>query len=196
MVQALPMDLGARIYRSRWLLVATVLGLWGCFGAVEAPRPPQPAVETPAPERWIKVDKTDRRLWLYEGDKVIREYAVVLGADPYWPKLHEGDKRTPEGEYHIIKKYPHRYWSRFMLLDYPNDMNREIYAWSRRHGALPDNGRGNPGIGGAIGIHGAEDESKNRRGINWTLGCISLLNRDIDELYDLVPLGTRVWIQR
>src|SRR5262249_35766821 len=159
--------------------------LAGCSATEEELIQPaeQIALATPTPEIWIKVDKTDRRLWVYQGEEIIREYPVVLGKDPYWAKLHEGDMRTPEGEFHIIKKYPHPYWSRFMLLDYPNDVNREVYEWSRDHGVLPND---QPGIGGAIGIHGAEDESKNRRGINWTLGCISLFNKDVDELYDLV----------
>lgn len=183
---------------------AVLLGslLWaGCYAVddeVVEPAIAKPVVEaTPTPERWIKIDKSERVLWLYEGDRMVRQYPVVFGNDPYWPKLHEGDKRTPEGEYHIIKKYPHAYWSKFMLLDYPTPMNHEVYEWSRAHGLLPRTARGGvPGIGGAIGIHGAEDESKNRRGLNWTLGCVSLFNRDVDELYDLVPLGTRVMIQR
>lgn len=172
--------------------------LSGCY-SIDQPDPiavPTPEIEAPRVERWIKVDKSERKLWLYDGDQIMREYPIVLGADPYWPKLHEGDKRTPEGEYRILKKYPHRYWSRFLLLDYPTPFNEEIYEWSRTHGVLPRRGGRVPGIGSAIGIHGAEDESKNRRGIDWTLGCISLFNRDVDELYDLVPEGTRVLIQR
>lgn len=186
-----------------WVSGAIVVGalfLGGCFGAGEAPAPvADKALEleaAPAPERWIKIDKTEHRLWLYEGEQVLREYRVVFGRDPYWPKLHEGDKRTPEGEYHIINKYPHPFWSKFMLLDYPNAMNEDVYTWSYAHGLLPGRGASVPGIGGAIGIHGAEDESKNWRGINWTLGCISLFNADVDELYDMVPIGTRVVIQR
>ncbi|MBI3785287.1 MAG: L,D-transpeptidase, partial [Deltaproteobacteria bacterium] len=62
--------------------------------------------------------------------------------------------------------------------------------------ALPRRSRSLPGIGGAIGIHGAEDEGLNRRGVNWTEGCISLFNRDVDELYELVSIGTRVVIER
>jgi murein L,D-transpeptidase YafK len=121
----------------------------------------------------------------------------VLGKDPQWAKLYEGDHRTPEGEYHIINKYFHPYWSRFMLLDYPTPANQEIYAWSLTAGLLPERGSNDvPGIGGAIGIHGTEDESLNQRGINWTEGCISLFNGDIDELYELVSVGTRVVIER
>jgi lipoprotein-anchoring transpeptidase ErfK/SrfK len=165
------------------------------------PHPPPPVkvaapAAAPRPERWILVRKTERTLSLYEGTQVLKVYPIVLGKDPRWAKLHQGDHRTPEGEYHIVKKYFHPFWSRFMLLDYPTPLNQEIYAWSRAQGLLPERGRDVPGIGGAIGIHGTADESLNRRGINWTEGCISLFNHDIDELYDLVPLGTRVVIER
>jgi lipoprotein-anchoring transpeptidase ErfK/SrfK len=34
----------------------------------------------------------------------------------------------------------------------------------------------------------------NRLGINWTFGCVSLRNRDVDELYTLVHRGTMVVI--
>jgi lipoprotein-anchoring transpeptidase ErfK/SrfK len=169
--------------------------------AARQPAAPQPAevlVATPAPppERWILVRKTERTLSLYDGTQLRKVYPVVLGKDPVWAKLHQGDHRTPEGEYHIVNKYFHPFWSRFMMLDYPTPANEEIYAWSRTHGVLPARGRGAPGIGGAIGIHGTEDENLNRRGKNWTEGCVSLFNDDVDELYDLVPIGTRVVIQR
>jgi lipoprotein-anchoring transpeptidase ErfK/SrfK len=52
-----------------------------------------------------------------------------------------------------------------------------------------------PGAGGAIGIHGTKDYMLNRNGVNWTHGCISLLSRDIRELYDTVAVGTPVVIQ-
>lgn len=183
-----------------WVLV--LLGgalLAGCTAA-EPTAPPRVAVAaapTPAPhERWILVRKTQHTLSLIEGQQVVKTYPVVLGKDPYWAKLYQGDHRTPEGEYHIAKKYYHPFWSRFMLLDYPTPANREIYDWSATRNLVPGNGRGAPGPGGAIGIHGTEDEGLNRRGVNWTEGCISLFNADVDELYELVPVGTRVVIER
>lgn len=182
----------------RLLLLAGCALVAGCFGT-ERPAAPPPAIvpEAPPPERWILVRKTERTLTLYEDRQPIKTYAVVLGKDPLWAKLYEGDKRTPEGEYHIIKKYYHPFWSRFMLLDYPTPYNQELYAWSLARGLLPERGRRTPpGIGGAIGIHGSEDEGLNRRGVNWTAGCVSLFNADIEELYDLVPVGTRVVIER
>jgi L,D-transpeptidase catalytic domain len=157
--------------------------------------PPPSPVPVPA-ERWILVQKTQRALSLFEGSQLVKTYPIVLGKDPYWAKLYQGDHRTPEGEYHVSDKYFHPFWSRFMMLDYPTSMNREVYAWSRAHALLPRRGRGEPGPGGAVGIHGTEDESLNRRGINWTEGCISLFNHDVEELYQLVPIGTRVVIER
>ena len=178
------------------LVLAGAVLLAGCFGTERPPAPPPVVHQAPPPERWIRVRKTDRTLAVYEDRQPIKTYTVVLGKDPVWNKLYEGDKRTPEGEYHIAKKYHHPFWSRFMLLDYPTPRNREIYEWSRARGLLPERGRSVPGIGGAIGIHGTEDESLNRRGINWTVGCVSLFNRDVEELYDLVDVGTRVVIER
>ncbi len=181
-------------------LVLCAVLLAGCFGTARPPVPPPPAaplVEPPVqPERWIRVRKTERTLTLYAGTQPVKTYPVVLGKDPVWAKLYAGDKRTPEGEYHVTKKYFHPFWSRFMLLDYPTARNRELYAWSRAKRLLPERGRHVPAIGGAVGIHGTEDERLNRRGVNWTAGCVSLFNRDVEELYDLVEVGTRVVIER
>ena len=183
-----------------WVSVLPVV-LAVLAGCTAAPRPiPAPEtslvpVPTPQPERWIRVRKNEHTLSLYEGEQVVKVYPVVLGKDPVGPKLFEGDHRTPEGEYHIIDKYFHPYWSRFLMLDYPTPTDKEVYIWSRARGLIPGRGRRVRGIGGAIGIHGTEDETLNRRGANWTEGCVSLFNHDVEELYDLVPIGTRVVIE-
>jgi murein L,D-transpeptidase YafK len=184
------------VYRRLLFGLASSALLVGCLRPEPPPPAPPVVQEAPPPERWIRVRKTEHTLTLYEGTEPMKTYAVVLGKDPLWAKLYEGDQRTPEGEYHIVKKYYHPFWSRFMLLDYPTPRNRELYDWSRARGLLPERGRSVPGIGGAVGIHGTEDEGLNRRGVNWTAGCVSLFNHDVDELYDLVPVGTRVLIER
>ena len=55
-------------------------------------------------------------------------------------------------------------------------------------------------IGIAEVLVGAEltdhDDEMKRQGINWTRGCISLISRDIRELYDTIPVGTAVVIER
>lgn len=189
--------------------------MWCCAGAVVigaaagcATRTGEPVAPTSAPDvsavveegaplgRWIKVEKRERRLIVYDDTEPIRSYPIVLGPEPEGAKLHEGDLRTPEGEYAISAKYPHPRWSRFLLIDYPTGVNERVHEWAREAGLLPRNGRGVPGVGGQVGIHGTSDESRNRRGENWTQGCISLFNRDVEELYAMVDVGTRVVIEK
>ena len=50
-------------------------------------------------------------------------------------------------------------------------------------------------IGGSVGIHGTDKPDKNRRGVDWTWGCVSVDNEAIDELNRLLPLGTPVVIE-
>ena len=109
--------------------------------------------------------------------------------------MYEGDKRTPLGLYMIITKDHHSRWSRFMRIDYPNENDRRYYRKNLEIGKIPKRADGHPGLGGAIGIHGSDNEAFNRVKINWTLGCVSLLNKDVKELYSLVPVGTLVYIK-
>ena len=189
----------------RWILASLIIAIAvvGCTARTNVP-PPLPSVSdatvvlgegTPL-GRWIKVEKRERRLILYDDTEPIRSYPIVLGPEPEGAKLHEGDFRTPEGEYSIIAKYPHPRWSRFLLIDYPTPVNTEMHEWTTEAGLLPGNGRGVPGPGGQVGIHGTSDEERNRRGENWTMGCISLFNRDVEELYSMVDVGTRVVIEK
>ena len=191
----------------RWTrcVAAAVLGLVAVSGCAVPPASPPPSLATavrgPVDEgaslgRWIRIEKGHRRLVVYDDTKPIRTYPIVLGEDPIGAKVHEGDNRTPEGEYHISAKFPHPAWSRFLLLDYPNELNRDVYEWSRRGGLLGNPGSTPPGIGGQVGIHGTVDDMVNRAGENWTRGCISLQNHDVEELYSLVRVGTRVVIEK
>lgn len=142
----------------------------------------------------VVVDKTCRTLNLYRYGRLVKTYPTVIGRKP-GRKLYEGDRRTPTGLYMVIAKDHHRRWSRFMLLDYPtgHDVNR--YWKNVSAGVVPKRGDGYPGVGGEIGIHGTDKEHFNRVGVNWTLGCISLFNPDVQELYTFVPVGTLVYIK-
>ena len=163
------------------------------------PRSAPPAMtSTPArvrPGRWILVQKTVRTLSVFDAERRVKTYSIVLGKDPVAAKLYEGDRRTPEGEYRIVSKHVHSQWQRFLLLDYPNPDNLERYARGRAEGLVPARGAQAAGTGGAIGIHGTVNDALNRQGVNWTYGCISLLSRDIQELYGIVPVGTPVIIE-
>lgn len=175
----------------------------GAQQEADTKRPPVsalPAVKAEAVRvrsgRWILVRKTARTLSVFDGDRRVKTYPVVFGKEPLKPKLYEGDGRTPEGEYHVLSKHLHTKWQRFLLLNYPNDENREVYASSRAKGLVPVRGGQAAGTGGSIGIHGTGNDELNRKGIDWTRGCVSLLSRDIQELYDSIPIDTTVVIEQ
>jgi murein L,D-transpeptidase YafK len=140
----------------------------------------------------IVVHKLSRKLTCYRGLTPLKTYPVVLGNDPYNDKLCQGDACTPEGVYRVRAKYPHAKWDSFIWLDYPNTQNWLKFARAKKTGQIPPEAD----IGGQVGIHGTEDPSRNITGENWTKGCISLLNKDLDEIYPLVNDKTLVVITK
>lgn len=140
----------------------------------------------------IVVHKLSRKLTFYQGLTPLKTYSVVLGNDPYNDKLCQGDTCTPEGIYHIRAKYPHSRWDYFMWLDYPNTQDWLKFSRAKKAGRLPPDAD----IGGDVGIHGTEDPTRNLSGLNWTKGCVSLMNKDLEEIYPLVDDKTLVVIEK
>jgi murein L,D-transpeptidase YafK len=140
----------------------------------------------------IVVHKLQRKLTLYQGLTPLKIYPVVLGNDPYNDKLCQGDACTPEGVYRVRAKYPHPKWDWFIWLDYPNNQNWLKFSRAKQAGRLPLDAD----IGGQVGIHGTEEPLKNLNGENWTKGCVSLLNKDLEEIYPLVNNQTLVVIKK
>lgn len=140
----------------------------------------------------IVVHKLSRKLIFYQGITPLKSYPVVLGDDPYNDKLCQGDTCTPEGVYRVRAKYPHTRWDAFIWLDYPNTQNWLKFARAKEAGRLPPDAE----IGGEVGIHGTEDPLRNLSGENWTKGCISLQNQDLEEIYPLVTEQTLVVIKK
>jgi len=130
----------------------------------------------------ILVEKSKYRLTVYERKKPVKSYPVVFGGNPAGDKLKAGDLRTPEGVFSIKDMYPHESWSKFLWLDYPTKQDGTI-GWS-------------DSIGSEIGIHGVPPNPHNiiKNRSNWTLGCVSLENKDVEELYGFVQKGTAVEI--
>jgi murein L,D-transpeptidase YafK len=140
----------------------------------------------------LLVSKRERRMTVYRGTTPIKSYPIVLGRNPKNDKLREGDLCTPEGVYKVVTKRPHQRWSKFILLDYPNQQNWLKFAQAKKEGKISPAAN----IGNAIGIHGTEDDNKNLRGDNWTRGCISLINQHVDEIYNLINDNTLVVIKK
>lgn len=135
----------------------------------------------------ILVDKFAKKLYLYQSGKVIRSYDAEFGPNWMAHKERAGDKATPEGNYHITKKKErgNTIYHKALLINYPNDEDRVRFAEKKRKGLISRSA----GIGNLIEIHGHGGQ-----GFNWTSGCVGLRDRDIDDLYRQVGVGTRVTI--
>lgn len=191
------------ISRFYFLCVISVLslGLSGC----EADRPSSnvvsqratsisipPAITTSAMQSnsqvdYIVVQKADRVMSLWKQGRIIKTYPILAyGADPYGTKMREGDEKTPEGTYFINEKHPSQNFQKFLNISYPNDEDR---ARAKKMG-VP--------TGGNVGIHGDRGGISGffqRLDKNWTDGCIAMRNADIEEIYEMVDVGTQILIK-
>ncbi len=135
----------------------------------------------------ILIDKMAHLLYVYQSGRVIRSYETEFGPNWMSHKQRNGDGATPEGNYRITSKKEggSTIYHKALLLNYPNDDDRRIFANNKKKGLIS---RG-ASIGGLIEIHG-----NGGKGFNWTSGCISLRDSDISDLCRLVGAGTRVTI--
>ncbi|MBK6937075.1 MAG: L,D-transpeptidase [Chitinophagaceae bacterium] len=142
----------------------------------------------------IIIDKSDYELNVYDEKGWYATYPVVFGNNSLADKKMEGDKNTPEGSFRIINKRVHDKWCRFLSIDYPNEESRQKFNQRKQKGEIPANAR----IGGGIGIHGTwpHEDFVVDRYKNWTLGCISMKNDDVTELYSFTQGGTKVTIRK
>ena len=119
----------------------------------------------------IEVDKSDNILVLYLNDRFFKKYRV--GTGQY--------NRTPVGEFEIVEKIAQPTWWRpdGRAIPYGDKENLLGTHW------LSLNIRG-------YGIHGTWEPDT--IGQQASAGCIRLLNKDVEELYTIVPEGTPVKI--
>jgi murein L,D-transpeptidase YafK len=134
----------------------------------------------------VRVDKSERRLELLSGDKVVRSYAIALGANPLGHKAREGDERTPEGRYVLDWRNPVSGYYRSIHISYPN---ADDVAAAKRAGVEP---------GGMIMIHGQPNGygswSWLMQMFDWTNGCIAVTDEDMAEVWQMVANGTPIEI--
>ena len=126
----------------------------------------------------VEVHKADRRMYLLHGSQILKVYKIHLGGNPIGPKQFEGDGKTPEGGYVITHRNPNSAYHLSLGISYPNDADREF---AKAADKLP---------GGDIFIHGANNNGASRG--NWTVGCIAVSDRQIEEIYAMVQPGTPI----
>lgn len=142
----------------------------------------------------ICIDKSDYMLYVLSNEKIVKQYPVVFGKKDNHDKLMQGDKCTPEGKFNIISKYPHRSWSKFIWINYPNEDSWKKHNAAKQAKSIPQDAK----IGGEIGIHGVPDGMDYLIDVkyNWTLGCISMKNKDVNELYPYINKNTVIEIRK
>ena len=135
----------------------------------------------------IVIIKSTRTMTLMDHDKVLKTYRVALGGVPVGAKQKQGDHKTPEGDYIIDSRNSHSQFHLSLHISYPNAADREH---ARRLGVNP---------GGDIMIHGLPPAyaylGPRHREWDWTEGCVAVDNKEIEEIWDMVPVGTRVEIK-
>ncbi len=156
----------------------------------------QPMPDEQAPLEWARgeewfvlVKRSCRTVSVYRNGEWVETYHHVSFGRKPGDKLYEGDRKTPLGLYRMVGRRRHPRWSRFILLDYPNVRDLEAHRTADASGRAPR------GPGSQIGIHGSDEPILNQGGVDWTYGCISLLDEDVRELYSTVPPGTLVLIE-
>jgi hypothetical protein len=158
-------------------------------------------VTAPLTSPKIVIKKAQKKLLLYSEEKLIRTYPIKLGLNPVGDKIRQGDKRTPEGSYYICIKNPKSKYHLSLGLSYPGiedaergleqklitekDYNRIIERITRK--SIPP---WDTPLGGEIFIHGGAETWA------WTYGCVALNNKDIEELFKVIAVGTEVVIQQ
>lgn len=127
----------------------------------------------------IRVYKAARRMELWHHDEMLHEYEIGLGQNPIGHKVYEGDSRTPEGRYIIDRRNPQSSYHLSLGISYPNE---EDTARAEALGLRP---------GGDIFIHGQGRGNRRQRG-DWSVGCITVTDSEIEEIYSMIATGTEI----
>jgi murein L,D-transpeptidase YafK len=131
----------------------------------------------------VVISKEDMQLSVYSYDGSKKFEAPIAVGSGFGNKLEIGDRKTPEGVFHVIDVEDASTWGH----DFKDGKGRIEGAYGPIFIRLSV-----PGQKG-IGIHGTHDP--NSIGTRATEGCIRLKNDDIVKLSDLVQSGTLVIIE-
>jgi len=142
----------------------------------------QPKVTAATLGRTIVVRVDQNRLYLYDGFHVVRSWPVATAKPGF---------TTPPGEWHIWQK-----------AEWPTWYNPAPDGWAKDDPLVVPGGIENPmgarglylSAPGEILIHGTSPSERSSIGHYESHGCIRMLNEDVEQLYPLVKVGTRVLV--
>lgn len=130
----------------------------------------------PTSGKWLVINKTKRILTLYEGTNILQKLPVAIGNPP---------SLTPDNKFTIVSKVINPDWG------------GGGYAKPVK-GGIPANPLGYRWLGlsykdgNDLGIHG--NNSPYSIGKNVSHGCIRMINSDVEQLFEIIPRSTIVWI--
>lgn len=156
---------------------------------------PLPKMENPH----ILVKKKERKLQIFDAEKLIKSYDISLGFAPEGDKEVEGDGKTPEGEFYVFTKNPESSFFLSLGVSYPNieDAERGLkngLISQAEHDEIVKaiNDKTMPPqktkLGGEIYIHGGGCKE------DWTAGCMALENEPMQEIFEVIEIGTIIKI--
>lgn len=136
-------------------------------------------VEVSKPIDSIVVYKSKREMLTFHKGNKVKLYIISLGLEPVGKKQFEGDLKTPEGLYFINERDTISSYHTNLGISYPNTEDSTFAALQGKS------------AGGAIKIHGfpnkhAKHQEKDFLNSDWTVGCIAVSDREVDELYKWV----------
>lgn len=155
--------------------------------------PPLPERVAPRPLRQIVINIPALTLYLFDSGRLYKSYPVAVGRRFTLIGERLVPSETPVGEFRVSWKDARPAW-------HPPDWLKKEKGWPRDYSVPPgpDNPLGTrwigiwrPGVEG-YGIHGTNDPAS--IGNLVSLGCIRMRNSDVEELFDLVEVGTPVSI--
>jgi murein L,D-transpeptidase YafK len=184
------------LFGSCFLILIAAFFVFGQFYIMPWENSKLPVLENPR----LAVKKGKRELQVFDGEKLVKTYEIVLGSSPNGDKESEGDGRTPEGEFYIFTKNAQSKFYLSLGVSYPGieDAGRgfkEQLISQEEHDQIVDAIKKKQmplqktKLGGEIYIHGGGTIA------DWTDGCVALRNDEMQELFDTIPLGTAVVIE-
>jgi murein L,D-transpeptidase YafK len=147
----------------------------------------------------LVVTKSERKLEIFDGEKLVKTYRIVLGFAPAGDKETEGDGKTPLGEFYVFTKNDKSKFYLSLGLSYPsiddaerglreNLISQDEYDAISQAVSEKKMPPQNTKLGGEIYIHGGGTEK------DWTWGCLALKDEEMKEIFDAIPVGTSVKI--